>query len=59
MFNPCDDDRLVTGSTDGLINLYDVSQTDEDEALLQSFNTESSVVSPYVFLILLYTFLIK
>jgi len=42
-FHPDETDQLVTGSTDGLINLYDISQTDEDEALLQSLNTESSV----------------
>ncbi|XP_054277394.1 WD repeat-containing protein 89 [Macrosteles quadrilineatus] len=42
-FHPSEPDKLVTGSTDGLINMYDISQSDEDEALLQSFNTESSV----------------
>uniref|UniRef100_A0A1B6KZQ3 WD repeat-containing protein 89 n=1 Tax=Graphocephala atropunctata TaxID=36148 RepID=A0A1B6KZQ3_9HEMI len=42
-FHTSDKDHLLSGSTDGLINMYDLSQTEEDEALLQSFNTESSV----------------
>ncbi|XP_046662379.1 LOW QUALITY PROTEIN: WD repeat-containing protein 89 [Homalodisca vitripennis] len=43
-FHPSEKDHLLSGSTDGcLINFYDVSQTEEDEALLQSLNTQSSV----------------
>ncbi|KAG8272725.1 WD repeat-containing protein 89 [Homalodisca vitripennis] len=42
-FHPTEKDHLLSGSTDGLINFYDVSQTEEDEALLQSLNTQSSV----------------
>lgn len=34
---------LVSGSTDSLINVYDLSQSTEDDALLDSLNTESSV----------------
>lgn len=36
---------IATGSTDGLINIFDISQNDEDDALLTTLNTESSVVS--------------
>lgn len=35
--------KLISGSTDGLINIYDLSQPCEDEALIDSLNTESSV----------------
>jgi len=34
---------LATGSTDGLVNVLDLSQPDEDEALVTSHNTEDSV----------------
>lgn len=34
---------LISGSTDSLINVYDLSQSTEDDALLDSLNTESSV----------------
>ncbi|EDW05479.1 WD repeat-containing protein 89 [Drosophila mojavensis] len=36
-------DLLCTGSTDGLINVFDIKESDEDEALKNTINTESSV----------------
>lgn len=36
---------MISGSTDGLINLYDLSQNSEDDALLETFNSESSIDS--------------
>lgn len=36
-------DRIASGSTDGLINVYDISQTEESDALEYCLNTESSV----------------
>jgi WD40 repeat protein len=44
-FHPTKQDMLASGSTDGLINIFDVSKSCEEEALQQSLNTESSVVS--------------
>ena len=35
---------LCSGSTDGLLNVFNLLETSEDDALLYSFNTESSVV---------------
>lgn len=35
--------NLISGSTDGLINIYDLSRDNEDDALQDSLNTESSV----------------
>lgn len=37
-------DSLLSGSTDGLINVFDLTETTEDSALTYSLNTESSVV---------------
>ncbi|KAJ9591811.1 hypothetical protein L9F63_001628, partial [Diploptera punctata] len=42
-FHPEKQDVLATGSTDGLINIFDVSKPSEEEAILYSLNTESSV----------------
>ncbi|XP_001361228.2 WD repeat-containing protein 89 [Drosophila pseudoobscura] len=42
-FHDRNPDMLCTGGTDGLINLFDIKQTDEDEALQNTINTESSV----------------
>ncbi|XP_017785085.1 PREDICTED: WD repeat-containing protein 89 [Nicrophorus vespilloides] len=42
-FHPNDPNKLATGSTDGLINIYDLSQTTEDEAIENTLNTNSSV----------------
>lgn len=38
-------DCVATGSTDGLINIYDISQSDENDALEYCLNTESSVAN--------------
>lgn len=35
---------LASGSTDGLINVFDLAQPSEDAALTYTLNTESSVV---------------
>lgn len=43
-FHPTKRDALSSGSTDGLINVFDLTQTSEDSALTYSLNTESSVV---------------
>ncbi|KAK2192205.1 hypothetical protein NP493_37g11023 [Ridgeia piscesae] len=42
-FHPHDRDRLLTGSTDGLVCVFDVSQETEDDALQGTLNSESSV----------------
>ncbi|GLV40679.1 uncharacterized protein CBL_04482 [Carabus blaptoides fortunei] len=42
-FHPSDVNRLATGSTDGLINVYNLQEPTEDDALDGSLNTESSV----------------
>ena len=42
-FHPEDNDKMATGGTDGLINVFDVSQPTEDDALVTSINTESSI----------------
>ncbi|KAH8416097.1 hypothetical protein KR222_008117, partial [Zaprionus bogoriensis] len=42
-FHPSNPDLLCSGGTDGLINVFDIRQSDEDEALLNTINTESSV----------------
>nr|CAD7263080.1 unnamed protein product [Timema shepardi] len=42
-FHPSKCDTVTTGSTDGLINIFDLSQGCEDDALLYSLNTEASV----------------
>lgn len=43
MFHPSETSKMVSGSTDGLVNVYDISQPTEEDALLFSLNTESSV----------------
>lgn len=35
--------RLISGSVDGLINIYDLSMPCEDDALMDSLNTVSSI----------------
>lgn len=42
-FHPTLPNLLASGSTDGLINVFDVMNSDEDDALLYCLNTESSV----------------
>ncbi|XP_014231232.1 WD repeat-containing protein 89 [Trichogramma pretiosum] len=42
-FHPTKRDALASGSTDGLINVFDLKQSSEDQALMYSLNTESSV----------------
>lgn len=34
---------MLSGSTDGLVNLFDVSQSNEDDALVNSFNVDTAV----------------
>uniref|UniRef100_A0A1A8AEL3 WD repeat-containing protein 89 n=3 Tax=Nothobranchius TaxID=28779 RepID=A0A1A8AEL3_NOTFU len=41
-FHPRDKDRLASGSTDGLVNVFDLSRGAEDEALLVTCNSNSS-----------------
>lgn len=42
-FNPENSNKLASGSTDGLINIYDLSESCEDDALQESLNTENIV----------------
>ncbi|KAM7343751.1 WD repeat-containing protein 89-like isoform 2-T2 [Cochliomyia hominivorax] len=42
-FHPQNPDLLCSGSTDGLINIFDLQKTSEDDALLTTLNTVSSV----------------
>lgn len=42
-FHPTDPDMVVSGSTDGLINVFDCKKESEDDALQYSLNTEDSV----------------
>ncbi|CAH1164297.1 unnamed protein product [Phaedon cochleariae] len=42
-FHPEDMNKLMSGSTDGLINIYDLTQTKEDDALTDTLNSESSI----------------
>lgn len=42
-FHPTNPNALASGSTDGLINAYDISEASEDDALEYCLNTESSV----------------
>eukprot|EP00064_Thunnus_orientalis_P022982 superscaffoldBa00008265_g23206 len=44
-FHPRDKDRLASGSTDGLVNVFDLSQGAEEEALLATCNSDSSAGS--------------
>ena len=42
-FHPSNSSWLLSGSTDGLINIFDTTITDEDEAILQITNHGSSI----------------
>ncbi|XP_068607801.1 WD repeat-containing protein 89 [Brachionichthys hirsutus] len=44
-FHPRDGDRLASGSTDGLVNVFDLSRGAEEEALLATCNGDSSAAS--------------
>lgn len=44
-FHPRDRDRLASGSTDGLVNVFDLSRGAEEEALLITCNSDSSAGS--------------
>ncbi|QEU62750.1 hypothetical protein KDRO_F06810 [Kluyveromyces lactis] len=40
-FHPCDSNLLMSGSTDGYVNIYDLTQDDEEDALHQVINFAS------------------
>ncbi|KAI1425083.1 WD40-repeat-containing domain protein [Xylaria sp. FL1777] len=42
-FHPSDQNLLLSGSTDGLVNICDTRITDEDEVIIQTFNHGSSI----------------
>lgn len=42
-FHPSKPKTLATGSIDGLINVFDITESDEDDALEYCLNTENSV----------------
>lgn len=42
-FHPTETDTLSTGSTDGLVCVFDISQPTEDDAITLTLNSESSV----------------
>lgn len=44
-FHPHLENFMASGSTDGLLSVFDIAQTSEDDALLSTFNTEATVVS--------------
>ncbi|XP_041827880.1 WD repeat-containing protein 89 [Melanotaenia boesemani] len=44
-FHPRDKDRLASGSTDGLVNIFDLSRGGEEDALLLTCNSDSSAGS--------------
>lgn len=44
-FHPSQVHSLSSGSTDGLLNVFNLMEPAEDDALLYSFNTNSSVVN--------------
>ena len=43
VFNPHQEDVLATASTDGLINVFDISQNSESDALTYTLNSEVAV----------------
>ncbi|XP_060654573.1 WD repeat-containing protein 89 [Drosophila nasuta] len=43
LFHTSNPDLLCSGSTDGLINVFNIQESEEEEALLNTINTESSV----------------
>jgi WD40 repeat protein len=42
-FHPSNPNMVVSGSTDGLVNVFDISADDEEDALLATCNSASSV----------------
>ena len=42
-FHPTHPTYLLSGSTDGLVNIYDTTISDEDDAVHQTINHESSI----------------
>ncbi|KAM8917305.1 WD repeat-containing protein 89 [Spinachia spinachia] len=44
-FHPRENDRLASGSMDGLVNVFDLSRGTEEEALLATCNSDSSASS--------------
>lgn len=42
-FHPSNPNMIVTGSTDGLVNVFDISADDEERALVTTCNSASSV----------------
>lgn len=44
-FHPSNPDLLSSGSVDGLINVFDISKPNEDDALQTCFNVEDSIES--------------
>lgn len=42
-FHSSNPNIVMSGSTDGLVNVFDISNTNEEDALKTSFNTETSV----------------
>lgn len=44
-FHPTKADSLATGSTDGLVCVFDIGKNNEQDALVTTLNSESTVVS--------------
>ncbi|KAG5365929.1 putative WD repeat-containing protein [Yarrowia sp. B02] len=42
-FHPTRSNIVVSGSTDGLVNVYDTTETDQDEVVKQVFNHDASI----------------
>ncbi|KAF7271830.1 WD repeat-containing protein 89 [Rhynchophorus ferrugineus] len=42
-FHPNNSNKLISGSTDGLINIYDLSKSCEDDALEDTLNTDAFI----------------
>ncbi|NWW77690.1 WDR89 protein, partial [Climacteris rufus] len=44
-FHPVEPNLVVSGSTDGLVNVFDINKDNEDDALVATCNSDSSVSS--------------
>ncbi|NWU90580.1 WDR89 protein, partial [Upupa epops] len=42
-FHPVEPNLIISGSTDGLVNVFDINKDNEDDALLTTCNSDSSV----------------